>query len=147
MNQVSSGFFYDYEAGKLNTTGSNFANIMLYAMTLAGTFLAEHWYLVIMIVFGGIHAYAAIRKHKREEREFQYKQKDRELLLARDEERVRLERENRLAAREREDERLKMDEFEKKRNRDASNTRADLYCEKPEKRRTSLMTINGGKNE
>lgn len=131
----------------MSTTFSNVMNASLYGATLAGTFLADNWYLVIMVTFGAIHAYAAWRKHKREEREAEYKKKDRELLIDRADERLRLENELREAEKEKQKEELKIAEFEKKRNRDASNIRADLYCDKPEIRRTSLMTIEGGRDE
>lgn len=147
MNQASSGLLFYAKGRPMSTTLNNIMNISLYGATLAGTFLAENWYLVIMVTFGAIHAYAAWRKHKREEREADYKVKDRELLIARADERLRQEQEFRELEKEKEAERIKIAEFEKKRNRDASNKRADLYCEEPNKRRTSLMTIEGGRNE
>jgi hypothetical protein len=125
----------------MNQPGSNAGNILLYLATLAGTFLAENWYLVIMVVFGGIHAYSAWRKHKREEQEAEYRKKDRELLLAREEERMRLEAELLKKQRQKERDDLLIAEKEKKRNRDHYNKRADLYCEHPEKRRTTLTAI------
>lgn len=147
MNQANSGLLFYAKDEPMSTTLNNIMNISLYGATLAGTFLAENWYLVIMVTFGAIHAYAAWRKHKREEREAEYKIKDRELLIDRADERLRQEKELKQLEKEKQDERIKMAEFEKKRNRDASNKRADLYCEDPGKRRTPLMTIEGGKNE
>jgi flagellar biosynthesis/type III secretory pathway M-ring protein FliF/YscJ len=143
MNQAASSLSFSAGDGKLNTTGSNTANILLYFATLAGTFLAENWYLVIMVVFGGIHAYAAWRKHKREEQESEYKKKDRELLLARDEERARLELELKKKHKQKVDDEIYINEMERQRNRDHLNKRAELYCEHPEKRRTSMRVIDG----
>lgn len=75
----------------MNSAGSNIANVFLYAMTFAGTFLAENWNVVIMLAFGTIHAYVAWRRHKREEDEASYKIKYRKLLIAHDEEQQRIE--------------------------------------------------------
>jgi len=127
----------------MHQSGSNAGNILLYLATLTGTFLVENWYLVIMVVFGGIHAYAAWRKHKREEQEAEYRKKDRELLLAREEERMRLESELLKKQRQKERDNLLIAEKEKKRNREHYNKRADLYCEHPEKRRNTLTAIGG----
>ena len=141
----SSSFFYDSEAGKLNTTGSNAANILLYLATVAGTFLAENWYLAIMVIFGGIHAYAAWRKHRREEIEADYKRRDRELLIDREEERQRLADEIIKKNEQRAIDAAYTVELERARNRDHSNTRADLYLDHPEKRRSPLKSIGSDK--
>jgi len=145
MTQTASGVFFNAGDGKLNTTGSNTANILLYLATLAGTFLAEHWYLVIMVFFGGIHAYAAWRKHKREEEEAEYIKKDRQLASARQEERERIEIELKKKHEQKIMDDLRLDELEKKRNRNHTNKRAELYCEHPENRRTSMMIVDGDK--
>ena len=135
----------------MSTTLSNVGNAVVYVITLGlattADFIENNWAALVMITFGAIHVYIALSKNAREKREAEYKVKDRELLIARADERLRQEEELRIAAKDKQNEELRIEEFEKKRNRDASNTRADLYCEKPEKRRTSLMTINGGKNE
>lgn len=144
MMQASS-FYNDGGASKLNTTGSNSLNILLYLATLAGTFLAENWYLVIMVVFGGIHAYAAWRKHKREEKEAEYRQKDRELLLAREDERIKYELELKKKHEQQIRDKLLIAEQERIRNKSHAETRAQLYCEHPEKQRKTLLAIEGDK--
>lgn len=145
MNQAANSLSFGAGDGKLNTTGSNTVNILLYLATLAGTFLAENWYLVIMVVFGGIHAYAAWRKHKREEEDAEYRKKDRELASARQEERERIEVELKKKHEQKIMDDLRLNEIEKKRNRDHTNKRAELYCDHPEKRRTSMMIVDGDK--
>lgn len=145
MSQVVSGIFSNAGDGKLNATGSNTANILLYFATLAGTFLAENWYLVIMVVFGGIHAYAAWRKHKREEEELEYRRKDRELSVARQKERERLESELKKKHEQKVNDEIYINEMERRRNRDHLNKRADLYCEHPERRRTPIKIIDDEK--
>ena len=60
---------------------------------------------------------------------------------------MRQEEESARLAKEKQNEELRIEEFEKKRNRDASNTREDIYCKEPDKRRTPLMTIEGGRDE
>ena len=145
MNQAASSLSFSAGDGKLNTTGSNTANILLYFATLAGTFLAENWYLVIMVVFGGIHAYAAWRKHKREEEDAEYRKKDRELASARQEERERLEVELKKKHEQKINSEIYINEMERQRNRDHMNKRADLYCEHPEKRRTPMKVVDGEK--
>jgi len=47
-------------------TGSNSSNLIVYAMTLIGTTLTDHWYLIGMLAFGAIHAFVAWQKNKRE---------------------------------------------------------------------------------
>ena len=145
MTQTASGLFFNAGDGKLNTTGSNTANILLYFATLAGTFLAENWYLVIMVVFGGIHAYAAWRKHKREEEELEYRKKDRELLLAREDERVSLEKELKKKHEQQIRDKLLIVEQERMRNKKHSEKRSQLYCGNPDAKRNNLMTVDGDK--
>ena len=48
-------------------TSPNGTNGLLYALTMTGTFLTEHWYLVVMVVFGFVHVLIAWRRGKREE--------------------------------------------------------------------------------
>lgn len=48
-------------------TGSSSSNLIVYAMTLIGTFMTDNWYLVIMGIFGAVHVFVAIRGHKRAE--------------------------------------------------------------------------------
>ncbi len=52
----------------MNTTdtGHNGTNLLVYVMTMMGTFLTENWYLVIMVVFGFIHVYVAFQRNIRE---------------------------------------------------------------------------------
>jgi len=47
-------------------TGHNGTNLLVYVMTMMGTFLTENWYLVIMVVFGFIHVYVAFQRNIRE---------------------------------------------------------------------------------
>lgn len=52
----------------MNTTdtGHSGTNLLVYVMTMMGTFLTEEWYLVIMVVFGFIHVYVAFQRNVRE---------------------------------------------------------------------------------
>lgn len=52
----------------MNTTdtGHTGANLLIYAMTMMGTFLTDEWYLVIMVVFGFVHVYVAWKRNGRE---------------------------------------------------------------------------------
>lgn len=52
----------------MNTTdtGHTGTNLLVYVMTMMGTFLTEEWYLVIMVVFGFIHVYVAFQRNVRE---------------------------------------------------------------------------------
>lgn len=56
----------------MNTTdtGHSGTNLLIYAMTMMGTFLTENWYLVIMVVFGLIHVYVAFQRHQRDKKKF-----------------------------------------------------------------------------
>lgn len=47
-------------------TGHTGTNLLLYVMTMLGTFLVENWYLVIMVAFGLVHAYVAFQRNNRE---------------------------------------------------------------------------------
>ena len=140
MNQASSGLLFYAKGKPMSTTLNNIMNISLYGATLAGTFLAENWYLVIMVTFGGIHAYAAWRKHKREEREAEYKVKDRELLIARADERLRLEDEIQKKALIQQETSRQIEINQQMADRDHRNTRADLYCEP--KKQTRLKNVS-----
>ena len=61
----------------MNTTdtGHNGTNLLIYAMTMMGTFLTENWYLVIMVVFGLVHVYVAFQRHLRDKRKFDLEMK------------------------------------------------------------------------
>lgn len=48
-------------------TGSSSSNIIIYVMTVIGTTLTDHWYLIGMFAFGAIHAFVAYQKNQREE--------------------------------------------------------------------------------
>ena len=52
-------------------TGHNETNVLLYLMTVLGTFLSDNWYLVIMVVFGLVHAYVAFQRHLRDKKKFE----------------------------------------------------------------------------
>lgn len=47
-------------------TANNSTNIVVYLMTVTGTFLTENWYLVGMFIFGLAHVLIAIQKNQRE---------------------------------------------------------------------------------
>jgi len=51
-------------------TGHNGTNLLVYLMTMMGTFLTENWYLVIMVVFGFVHVYVAFQRHQRDKKKF-----------------------------------------------------------------------------
>lgn len=57
----------------MNTTdtGHSGANALIYLMTMMTTFLAENWYVVIMVVFGFVHAYVAFQRHLRDKKKFE----------------------------------------------------------------------------
>lgn len=51
--------------------GHNETNVLLYLMTVLGTFLSDNWYLVIMVVFGLVHVYVAFQRHLRDKKKFE----------------------------------------------------------------------------
>ena len=53
------------------STGHNETNVLLYLMTVLGTFLSDNWYLVIMVVFGLVHVYVAFQRHLRDKKKFE----------------------------------------------------------------------------
>ena len=57
----------------MNTTdtGHNGANLLIYAITMMGTFLTEQWYLIIMVVFGFVHVYIAYQRNQRDKKKFE----------------------------------------------------------------------------
>lgn len=52
----------------MNTSGieHNGTNTLLYIMTMVGTWATDNWYLILMVVFGAIHALVAWQRNKRE---------------------------------------------------------------------------------
>lgn len=48
-----------------NSTNS-VTDFILYLFTLIGVFLTDNWYLILMVVFGGMHALVAHQRNKRE---------------------------------------------------------------------------------
>jgi len=52
-------------------TGHNETNVLLYLMTVLGTFLSDNWYLVIMVAFGLVHVYVAFQRHLRDKKKFE----------------------------------------------------------------------------
>ena len=138
--QASSGLLTQIREGQVNAMASNFANISLYFETLAGTFLAENWYLAIMVTFGGIHAYVAFRKHKREENEAAYKAKDRGLMLAREEEREKLISDMKKKTKLKEELENEIVRNQEMMNREHFNKREELYCE-GERRSPKLKSV------
>lgn len=135
MNQTASGLF-NYDKGTpMSTAFSNIGNIIVYAATVAGVaaadFVENNWYVLVMIAFGAIHAYGAIMKNRREEREAEYKIKDRELLIARADERFRLEGELQKKQLVQQETDRQIEIQQEMTNRDHKNNREDLYCDTP----------------
>jgi len=125
----------------LNSTGNNVINTIVYTLTAAGTFLTDNWYTILMVVFGGLHAFVAWRRHKRDEAEADYKRRDRALQAERDEKLFKIQEDRikkELAQKERE---ALTEHNEKKRNRDHFNKRAELHCKNPEARRSSVRGL------
>lgn len=135
MMQIANGLFHYDKGSPMSSTLSNIGNIIVYAATLVGVaaadFVENNWYVLVMIVFGGIHAYGAIRKNKREEREAEYKIKDRELSIAREDKRLELEEELQKKALIQKEIDRQIEIKQEITNRDHKNKREALYCEPP----------------
>jgi uncharacterized protein YlxW (UPF0749 family) len=149
MNQASSGLLFYAKERPMSTVFSNISNAVIYGATLGlatvANFIENNWYLLIMVVFGGVHVYIALSKKKRDDVEAAYKIKDRQLLIDREEERQRLAEEI-IKKNEQMDKDIAYTiELEKARNREHSNTRAELYLDHPEKRRSPLKSIGNDK--
>ena len=130
----------------MSTTLSNVGNAIVYVLTLAGVaaadFVENNWYLLVMIAFGAIHAYGAIMKNKREEREAEYKIKDRELLIARADERLRMEEEMQKKALVQQETDRQIEINQQMTDRDHKNKREYLYCDAPKPTRLKNVSID-----
>ena len=47
-------------------TGNSVADFGLYLFTLLGVFITDNWYLILMVLFGAIHAIVACYRNSRE---------------------------------------------------------------------------------